>query len=253
MVLWTTDSSSNRNIIRGCGLLHLKWILLYCYGYKGGGVYWAAVALLYDLLGNHAPKIDPVGCIWWEGSGLSSLLLRSRLDPDETWCLGSFIIVDLLVIVLPSALPSVAIFSALLCIHRNIGCTMAIVTWSGLKDDLLVRGVCFASFIYKVRAFLRYVRLAFGLGMLAELTASDLCNADLLHKSFLRMTFEGGHISSRLSGLPLSSAPLVQIRCETVRVVYHQVVAVVRCLLTFLADFELLYFWIISPLGVLFR
>ena len=64
MVLWTSDSSSNRNIIRGCGLLHLKWILLYCYGYKGGGVYWAAVALLYDLLGNHAPKIDPVGCIW---------------------------------------------------------------------------------------------------------------------------------------------------------------------------------------------
>ena len=253
MVLWTTDASSNRNIIRGCGLLHLKWILLYCYGYKGGGVYWAAVALLYDLLGNHAPKIDPVGCIWWEGSGLSGLLLRSRLDPDETWCLGSFIIVDLLVIVLPSALPSVAIFSALLCINRNVGCPMAIVTWSGLKDDLLVRGVGFACFIYKVGAFLRYVRLAFGLGMLAELTASDLCNADLLHKSFLRMTFEGGHISSRLSGLSLSSAPLVQIRCETVRVVYHQVVAVVRCLLTFLADFELLYFWIISPLGVLFR
>ena len=252
MVLWTSDSSSNRNIIRGCGLLHLKWILLYCYGYKGGGVYWAAVALLYDLLGNHAPKIDPVGCIWWEGSGICSLLLRSRLDPDETWCLGSFIIVDLLVIVLPSALPSVAI-SSTLCIHRNIGYPMAILSWSGLKDDLLVRGVGFASFIYKVGAFLRNARLAFGLGVLAKLTASDLCNADLLHESFLRMTFEGGHISSRLSGLPLSSAPLVQIRCETVRVVYHQVVAVVRCLLTFLADLELVYFWIICPLSVLFR
>ena len=88
--------------------------------------------------------------------------------------------------------------------------------------------------------------------MLAELTASDLCNADLLHKSFLRMTFEGGHISSRLSGLPLASAPLVQIRCEAVRVVNHQVVAVVRSLLTFRADFEPLNFWIISPLGVLF-
>ena len=100
---------------------------------------------------------------------------------------------------------------------------------------------------------MRDARLAFGLGVLAELTASDLCNADLLHESFLRMTFEGGHISSRLSGLPLASAPLVQIRRETVRVVNHQVVAVIRCLLTFRADLELLYFWIISPLGVIFR
>ena len=180
MVLWTTDASSNRSFVWRCGFLHFQWILLYCYGYKGGGVYWAAIALLDDLLSNHAPKVNPVGCIWWEGSGLGGLLHRMRLNSNKTRCLGSFIFGYLLVIVLLSALSSVAISSAV-CLHRNIGCPMAIVTWSGAKDDLLVRGVSFASLFCEVGAFLRYARLAFGLSVLAQLTASDLCHEDLLH------------------------------------------------------------------------
>ena len=209
MVLLTTTASSNRNIIRWCGFLHFQWMLLYCYGYKSGGVYWAAVAsLLYDLLGYHAPKVYPVGCIWWEGSGLWRLLLRLRLDPDETRCFRSFVFVYLLVIILPSALSSVAVTSTL-CFNWNIGCTMAIVTWSGVKDDLLVRGVSFTAVFCEVGAFLRDTRLAFGLGVLAELAAGDLRNAYLLYECFLRVTFEWGHFSGRLCGFPLTSAPLV--------------------------------------------
>ena len=74
---------------------------------------------------------------------------------------------------------------------------------------MLVRNVSFAVVFCEVGAFLRDARLAFGLGVLAELTASDLCNADLLHECFLWVTFERGHISGRLRGLPLASASLV--------------------------------------------
>ena len=85
----------------------------------------------------------------------------------------------------------------------------------------MVLSLSFAGVFCEVGAFLRDARLAFRLGVLAELAASDLCNADLLHESFLWVTLEGGHISSRLGGLPLTSDSLVQIRRETVRVIYH--------------------------------
>ena len=66
-----------------------------------------------------------------------------------------------------------------------------------------------AALLSKVGALLWDARLAFGLDVLAELAAGDLCNADLLHECFLRVTIEGRHIGGRLGGFPLPSASLV--------------------------------------------